>query len=193
MDTLINFYHMAYGQGINAIALGVAICSILFVFYTMKKQNRLMQQFNKLNEELLIANRGAIGMGQQIIALEKRLQQVSVAPAKAHTADGASSPVATVMSQLVQNTREKTQPIIEDVIDNSLADKNTSQPSAFQKPTTPSHISEDASTDKLSLARDLLAKGKALTEVANTCQLSFAEVSLLRALNPTDPNSKYTH
>lgn len=170
MDIFEHVMSIWVGQEVLVSAICVALFSSIVMLFTLKKQNHLLAQINKLSEELQVANRGAIGMGQQIIALEKKLEAMSVttSPIKEQT------PVATT-------TEEST-------------DKKVANTSA--EPNTQAIENSKEADDKLALARDLLAKGQSLSEVASHCQLSFAEVSLLRALNPNNnapQNQSPTH
>ena len=157
MDFLANLPNALNGQMVMTMALAVAAMSTIVMLYCLRKQSRLLSQVNKLSEDLRVANRGAIGMGQQIIALEKKLQAMRLA----------SDPqISTVMPA----------------------------PAAVRTvPAAAQHEAQAMENDKLSLARELLAKGQSLTEVASTCQLSFAEVSLLRALNSTGTSHNHPH
>jgi len=189
MDAIIDIYNIINGQGVAALALFVAVCSAVFAVYSIKKHNSVLLKCNKLSEELLIANRGAIGMGQKIIALEKQLQRGSINHSPVELPSNTAAIALGQLAEITATQNHKAATNIEDSSATHLADKVIAQNTVSEKPRN-----EDRDTnDNLDLARDLLAKGKALTEVANTCQLSFAEVSLLRALNPTSPSSKHTH
>lgn len=158
MDFLINISNTMNGQTVMTTALTVATISTIVMLFCLRKQSKLLAQVNKLSEELRVANRGAIGMGQQIIALEKKLQAMRAPALKTATA---------VEEPIVDEGR-----LAEAIEPNDIL---------------------TVENDKLSLARDLLAKGQSLTEVASACQLSFAEVSLLRALHSTGTSNNQPH
>ena len=152
----------AHNGEVTITALAVAAISIVVMLYCLRKQNQLLAKVNKLSEELRVANRGAIGMGQQIIALEKKLKTLS----------------ALTDSQNNKNKQAIPEPVVDEPLSETIAEQ-----------------SQTIEDDRLSHARELLAKGQSLTQVASTCQLSFAEVSLLRALHAsgTSQNQPHSH
>lgn len=194
MDALITIFD---GQVVVAIALGIALLSTFVIAYCIKKQNTLLQQVNKLSEELRIANRGAIGMGQQIITLEKKIQRMSAnaqSSVQQHPQQS-SLQLSQQPSPQIDSTQAQEDPTNDMSKFTDIVSKEILSEDSTALDASSNNEPEDHENEKLNLARDLLAKGKELTEVASTCQLSFAEVSLLRALNPTStpPNQPHAH
>lgn len=174
MNALTELMATLSSQTIILVTLGIISLSILMVVYCIRKQNVLRSQLNKLSDDLRSANRGAIGMGQQILVLEKQLQQMS-------------------NHAQTTNKKSKDKPVesfdintLAGIDDNSSSSESTNVAVEHSPMSNESKTVKNDANDKLGLARELLAKGKDLTDVASTCELSFAEVSLLRALNSSN-------
>lgn len=136
----------------NTLIVSIASLACLFSVYVLfRSQSKvvdLQKQMIKLQHDLRVAHGSAIGMGQQLIHLEKQVQQQ-----KQH----AGSPT---------RTEEKRFP---------------SQVTPAKPSIVKSHdMVEESSYDR---ARQSLAKGMALSDVAEECGLSHAEVSLLQSLS----------
>jgi len=152
------------------------ICACVMI-YCIHKQNKLLMRFNKLSDELNTSNRSAIGMGQQIIALEKKIDTFDT-PKQALSSDNTVAP-AIDLGQFSKALAEL----------DKVAEQKTNKPPEPITQNNPQNPHEKNTNDKLNLARELLAKGDALSDVASQCELSFAEVSLLRALSATSSSA----
>jgi len=110
----------------------------------------------RLERELKVANGSAIGMGQQLISMEKKLNQQ-------HDND----------YQKNQNEIKERGYLEQNYVQNSYSIEN--------KLTQPKALNNERSV--YDQARASLAEGLAVSEVASQCELSFAEVSLLKSLS----------
>ena len=137
---------------IVGIAIVACVVSLLALFRSHQQSCKLSKQVQRLEHDLKIASSSAIGMGQQLILLEKQLKLPS-----------AKQAVETVTRvQEAESITSKTTPITTFVDDN--------------KPQT------SDSTSVYDRARQLLQQQQDINKVAKECGLSYAEVSLLNAL-----------
>lgn len=60
----------------SVIISWVAVLMAVLCLYQLRKQSRQMRQlYQRLNHNLELANSGSIGMGQRLLAMEKKLKQ----------------------------------------------------------------------------------------------------------------------
>ena len=132
---------LSNGSGNLVVITMLIVVSLGLILNGHFRHKKVQKKMHDMENSLRFAKSSALGMGQQIISLEKQLQKLSVAPTKLD----------------ITNPTVSTKPLHEKT-----------------------HIDQD---DKYETAKKLLREGKAVGDVANTCQLSFAEVSLLQALS----------
>jgi hypothetical protein len=104
------------------------------------------EKLHRLEHDLRIANGSAIGMGQQLIALEKEFKQQ---PSKID-------------------------------IETNLPKENKQRPVQALSTSYEQSVDNSSAYDQ---ARSQLAQGHDINQVAKSCGLSYAEVSLLQALS----------
>lgn len=141
----------------TTIVLGLSvlacIVSLLVLLRSHQKTQALNQKLLRLEHDLRVANGSAIGMGQQIMMLEKQL--------------GGQRRAASVVAKQPPQTTVSAPPVAGDNQVQVNADTSTG-------------IGEQSAYDQ---ARHYLAQGLELSDVAKQCGLSFAEVSLLKSLS----------
>lgn len=144
------------------VIIFASVCFLSFyVFWVTRRKTKFLQEkLERLERELKVANSSAIGMGQQLIALEKQISQQLL-----------SQPPQAVKSKSLSTLKNKVsnQP---DLSNNRLVSKSQQVSQADNRSLT--------SYDE---ARQALALGKSIEEVSKDCRLSYAEVSLLQALS----------
>ncbi len=137
----------------------VGIVAVSMLFRSQSRVAGLQQQLKKLERDLRISNGSAIGMGQQLIQIEKQLQQQKNAFMQQE------SKAASITTN--------TQTIRPSVVESVAVDKT----------------SVDNAGSIYDQARQALAQGLAIDEIAQQCGLSYAEVSLLQTLSKSSISS----
>ena len=146
--------------GLLATVALVSVLSLLLLFLSQRKVKYLQQKLLRLERDVRIINGSTVSMGQHLLAFEKHLKQasdtqVSKASAKALSEAHHQSPPPLTTTASTSDTLEKI-----------VTDSGSSQ------------------TDSMyNQARDSLAQGMNIKEVAKQCGLSYAEVSLLKAIS----------
>lgn len=136
---------------VSIVTLCFLTC-LLALFYGQAQVRVLQRRFKKLENDLRITHDSFIGMGQQLIELEKQTRQ----------------------SQQIFHEPKFTH-----------AQKTVAAPDMTRSETTKSETtSSNSSYDR---ARQALASGLAVADVARECNLSYAEVSLLQSLRQHSP------
>lgn len=74
MQPLSSMLGLEYSTTVAAIAVTVGLLLVLLLWQSRRRMNRLQQQLARVQHDLLVANSSAIGMGQQLLALEKKGQ-----------------------------------------------------------------------------------------------------------------------
>lgn len=142
------------------VILGLVIVSALLLctlLISVKKTRRLDKKLARVQQDLKISNTSVINIGQQLLSLEKKMSKQSLRqPKKAAVVEPSTAPAA----------KPKT---FEKALDHAL---DTSKQSVV-----------DDSESVYDKARLYLAKGDSIENIAKRCNLSHAEVSLLKALN----------
>ncbi len=134
--------------------IGVVSVMVLSAFYiNQRKTRRLSQKLERLQHDLLVANNSAIGMGQQLLSLEKKLFTPQQPTVKKPTTN--PSTVKTSRSQPANLT----------VVDNNIHSHDS--------------IPSDAVYEQ---SRQLLAQGNTIEEVSKQSGLSYSEVSLMKKM-----------
>jgi hypothetical protein len=153
MQPLIAISGIPEAYIVEAIILTAGLSIILLIWLSHRKSARLYKKLERLQHDLLVANSSSIGMGQQLLALEKKLHtqanKSSIAPPK----NTSNSPIQLTV---VEN---KT---INEPVDNTVDD-----------------VPDDAIYET---SRQLLAQGVGIEEVIKRSGLSYSEVSLMQSL-----------
>ncbi|MGH1485016.1 MAG: DUF2802 domain-containing protein [Cellvibrionaceae bacterium] len=140
-------------MGSDTLIVGIALIACVVSFFSLlrshQKARNLFNKLQRLEHDLKIANNSAIGMGQQLISLEKQLKQQPVV----------NQAEAMALVKEAENIATK-EALIEAPVNNSGSDN----PSVYDR------------------ARQLLHHEQDINKVAKQCGLSYAEVSLLKAL-----------
>jgi hypothetical protein len=138
----------------EAIILIAGLFVLLLIWGSHRKSARVHKKLERLQHDLLVANSSAIGMGQQLLALEKKLHAQS---------NNAQTPA----SKKTPNS-----PIQLTVVDNKTATQAVNS-------TADDEVSDDAIYET---SRQLLAQGVDIEEVIKRSGLSYSEVSLMQSL-----------
>ncbi len=159
---LTEFGVESYINAEQAVVVIVAVACALSIFTLIVSQKRsraLQTKIDRLQHDLRVANSGAIGMGQQLIAVEKQLNahhSVSTTiESHKHTLQAQSAALQSQYSQTAQ----------------SMPAQDQDDEAIYQT------------------ARQLLAQGIDLDTIAKQSGLSHAEVSLINTLNQQGVNS----
>ncbi|MEO0443773.1 MAG: DUF2802 domain-containing protein [Pseudomonadota bacterium] len=133
--------------------IGTIVLGLLLVSRSRRQTQALTAKLQRLERELRAANSSAVGMGRQLIKMEKMLKH-------------------NVQPELTAN-----HPTVNNTIDAPAV-----QPKPIKLETTLAHspTSQDSSYNQ---ARHYLSQGKSVEETVKACGLSYAEVSLLQALS----------
>ena len=144
-------------MGLLLMNLGLMVIGLLCYLKTHRRHQLLDARLQRLERDLRAANNSAIGMGQQLIQMEKILKQYTVQP-EIKTATAA--PIATTST-----TETDTTPHTISSRSDTTSTRAASQESSYNQ------------------ARDYLSQGKSVEDTMKICGLSYAEVSLLQALS----------
>ena len=154
MTQMLSLIH-SIGTNNLVLALSVIACilSTLALLRSQQKSRSLQQKLCRLEHDLRVANTSAIGMGQQVISLEKKIKQQS------HT-----------LAQPIAHQE-------------SIAEPPTLNPShETHVQSSGLEADQSDSLSAYDQARHFLSQGKDVDDVAKQCGLSYAEVSLLQTL-----------
>ncbi len=145
-------------SGIVEIAVvGTCLTSLGILWLHQRKLVRLQQRFERLQYELLVANNTSIGLGQQVLALEKKVYGKHATQTPSHNP-----------STNLQTNKHSSKITPLTVVDNTSA-------MASLGDTTPSD-------EVYQKSRQLLYKGVPIEDVVKQSGLSYSEVSLMKAL-----------
>ena len=148
----------------SELLLGLVVTSVVLfctLLLSLKKSRKLDRQVVRMQQALKISNSSVINIGQQLLKLEQKLNEQ-----RSHTAACATD---------IDFTK-------------AMASTLKKQPEMKAKPATGvreelPQKSNDDSGSVYDNARFYLAKGDSIERVAKRCNLSHAEVSLLKALS----------
>ncbi len=152
------------GLVIGLSSLTLVLLVVLFRGY--QKIQQVNKQLVRLQHDLRVANSSAISMGQQLIHLEKRVNQHPVTQEP-------------IMREAVANTFIEETVVQQEKRPSSIGNES-SEPSFSSVPPAEHTADETSVYDQ---ARSFLAQGESVSDVAKQCGLSHAEVSLLHALS----------
>lgn len=152
-DVLMTINKLGLNNVVLVLSALACIVSFFVLFSGYQKNKRLNTKLARLEHDLRVANGSAIGMGQQLIEMEKRLGQQS------------PSTLAPVI-----------------VKQSSTPSENQYAPSQKEKAYSAQDPLAHQEASIYDQARQSLAQGLEVGEVAKQCGLSFAEVSLLKSL-----------
>jgi hypothetical protein len=130
-----------------------AVLALSIVWLSHRKTNALTRKMDRLQHDLRVANSSAIGMGQQLLSLEKKLHSQKQAAQK---------------QDIQQTAKEKSVKL-------TVVDKHQ----ASQSLANDTDLPADAVYEK---SRQLLAQGVDIKEVIKQSGLSHSEVSLMKTL-----------
>ncbi|MFT6388403.1 MAG: hypothetical protein ACJAUP_001784 [Cellvibrionaceae bacterium] len=157
-------------MSVNSVVLGLSALAFFLSLFVFLREHQITQKLNKqlqrLEHELRVANGSAIGMGQQLISFEKKLNQQHVV----------SSPVQDKepSAQYEKFSAQPKEPLVQSQKKSSRDQKQT---------TTPKKNNDIEAQSVYEQAREALSRGLDVGDVAKQCGLSFAEVSLLKSLS----------
>ena len=164
LNQLTTIQQLANNQWLLSTSVIACLLSLCLLLRSQVRMRVIAKKNAHLERELKVMSGSVIAMGQQVMALQKQMQQL-----KQPTKQNITPAEPTKQSvQFDSNTLLKT-----------VTDEN---------PYTSNSNDTDSSYDA---ARKLLSKGNTIESVADQCSLSFAEVSLLQALNR--PSSAISH
>ena len=159
-----------YSESIGSLVVAsiVFISLLLVLVRNQYKTQQLQQRLLRLERNFRILNSSTISMGQQLLAVEKQLNGSPYT-----LADFPSLASSAPNPQLLQQARPE-------LFDSTTDSSSISEKSVVSR--------EDIRDDTIyNQARRFLNQGSSIKEVAKQCSLSYAEVSLLKALgNQTD-------
>ncbi len=134
---------------------------LLTVLLSLRQTRNLSKQLKRVQHELKVSGSSMINIGQQLLSLEKKVnQQVLVDPVK-HSSD----------APIVMNNRDSKRP--KGVRQNDFTLSSVSTVNTLL----------DEADSIYDEARYYLSKGDDIEKIAKRCNLSHAEVSLLKALS----------
>jgi hypothetical protein len=151
--------------GKNQWALSLCIIASAFILFVMlfhtRKMRLLGKKVKRLEHELKVARASAVAMGQQILNLEKQLD-VSSAVTRQTIASAKSTSYS--KNKAVQVSPQP-------------------QPVSFDSKKQENETGLEDQQSVYDEARYFLSQGNDVGDVATKCGLSYAEVSLLKALS----------
>lgn len=168
----------------------IVVMSVMIVALVIgyRKRCRMEEKLSRLERDLRIANGGAVGMGQQLIALEKQIEQQLVTTfvkkepksreVKKTNQQQAFDDYPTVTNTTKSDTNRQNSASQYD----TSQDRTPQQLAAKTEHSVEDHSNED-DVSSYDQARLLLEQGNVINDVAKQCGLSYAEVSLLQALS----------
>ncbi len=161
------FFNQLEGE----LMLGLVIVGALLLctlIMSIKKTRKLEKQLIRMQNELKVSNNSVINIGQQLLSLEKKVNKQNLSRSQARSQ---------------KSTTPKPSPSIDTVVD---------QPQTFAKALineAPKQSVVDNNESVYDKARLYLAKGDSIENIAKRCNLSHAEVSLLKALSKNPATS----
>ena len=144
------------------VALAVAVVLIRKVKNSSEASLAMVQD---LNRDLQVAGRGAIGMGQRIIALERKLASQTAANPEVRAEAGAEIKAFSAQGKHSQTKQHSATSHLRPV-----------PATGYVKP------NEDAALTPFDQASELLASGMDVEEVAQRCGLTRSEAALMAML-----------
>ncbi|MFT6389549.1 MAG: hypothetical protein ACJAUP_002942 [Cellvibrionaceae bacterium] len=141
--------------------VAISILLSLALLLSFRQTRKLAKQLNRVQHDLKVSSSSMINIGQQLLNLEKRVNQTTLSESVNRTVR-APNKMNNMDYNVPQGVRENDFKTPDTLKDNSLLDN------------------ADSIYDK---ARYYLAKGDSVESIAKRCNLSHAEVSLLKALS----------
>lgn len=175
---------------------GIGIIILISLFVIQRKLSRVTRQYERLQHEFLVANNSAIGLGKQVLLLEKKVYELTSNPHVDQTNNSANvssttAPFTVVSNDIVSNMGKSASERSNNSSNNSTAN-NTSHKTAVRSAAFNEEIDinsamrndlttavDDAVYEK---SRQLLAQGHDIEDVIKQSGLSYSEVSLMKAL-----------
>jgi len=153
----VQFFSQIEGE----VILGLVIVSTLLLctlLISIKKTRRLDKKLTRVQQDLKISNKSVINIGQQLLSLEKKMSK--------------------------QSLREpKNEAVVKPSTDSVATKPKTFATALDSELDAPKQAVMDNNESVYDKARLYLAKGDSIENIAKRCNLSHAEVSLLKALN----------
>ena len=159
-------------QTSTVLMVSASLLVLAAIVIGQRRNRKLNQRVERLQRDLLVANNSAIGMGQQLLALEKKMISQHQASHNIHShAD-----------QLAQKSA-------------AIAEKALSENTSNLKHRLNGQVEEEDETPAYELAKQWLSQGADIQQVIKKTGLSHAEVSLIKALQkqqkPSPPSSSF--
>jgi hypothetical protein len=148
------------------ILVAMSILLSLTLLLSLAKARKSAKQLSRLQHDLKVSNASMINIGQQLLSLEKKFNKKSV-----------SEPVNNNLHLL--NTLSKDDLKVSREFEVEKSQQASPQTRNFQENNSSAN-NEESIYDK---ARYYLASGDSVENIAKKCNLSHAEVSLLKALS----------
>jgi outer membrane murein-binding lipoprotein Lpp len=170
----------------------VTCCFSLFVlFFHSRKVRTLGAQVKRLENDLKVARSSAVAMGKEIIHLEKQVKNPTFnAYQKPLSQTIQFSKDALMESEKLAAVRSMNRPVQKGEKTAQAVMQSSSSQEADQ--TAEANQTTGDSQSVYDDARHYLSQGNEVGEVASKCGLSYAEVSLLKALSNPGAISKST-
>lgn len=154
----------------TVVASWLAMAVALYCLRQARRQNQeSLALVQDLNRDLQVAGRGAIGMGQRIIALERKL--IGQGQADSHAGQSAEiKPFSATLKAVTGTARLRAVPDREAQADKVTLNNKTAR------------LQEESAPTCFDDASQLLAEGMDVDEVANRCGLTRSEAALMAML-----------
>ncbi len=146
------------------IMLALVAMSVLLsltLLLSLRQIRKLSKQLSRVQHDLKVSNSSMINIGQQLLSLEKKVNQQILSEPVSRNENALNKTNKTDL-RIPQSVREDDRTLSSTPTDNSLLDN------------------AESIYDK---ARYYLAKDEDVESIAKRCNLSYAEVSLLKALS----------
>lgn len=156
----------------GGVVLGLVAVSVLLsltLILSLKNVRKLDKKLTRVQHDLKVSHASVINIGQQLLNLEKKVNQQALS--RPVNANDHTKPLLNKVSK-VDSTISRNSQVDDSKSDNSQADNSQLDDSQLDN--------GDSIYDK---ARYYLAKGDDVESIAQRCNLSHAEVSLLKALS----------
>lgn len=154
--------------------IAMSVFLSLTLLLSLKKTRKLDKQLSRVQHDLKVSHASVINIGQQLLSLEKKVNQQSLT--KPVNQNDHTKPFLNVMTKMNSSVSRGLQvddsPSASPQIDGFQVDSSQADKSQLDN--------GDSIYDK---ARYYLAKGDNIESIAKRCNLSHAEVSLLKALS----------
>lgn len=162
-------------MSINSIVLGLSVFSCVVSLFVLlrghQKNHTLNKKLQRLEHDLRVANGSAIGMGQQLINLEKQLKHQHPIASVQYKEPSANDKEPSAYNEKPSAYNKTSAVHAKKLTENLYNNNNVEEQSVYNQ------------------ARESLARGLDIADVAKQCGLSFAEVSLLKSLSKSTVGS----